>query len=108
MQYFNQQFSVDITARAKTTNIPGMEWQDVAQELDIALWKGLPKFRGQNKAHKRTFAWKIMRNRILDLHKASDRQKRFLDSHHLLFSELELTMSGQRYLDSARPIWETD
>lgn len=108
MNYYNDKFSKDISYRAKNTNIPGMDWQDIAQELDIALWRGLGKFGGRNNASERTFAGTIMRNRILDLRKAADRQKRFLDNHHLLFSELELTISGQRYLDSARTIWETD
>lgn len=108
MNYYNDKFSKDISYRAKNVTIPGMDWEDIAQELDIALWRGLNKFKGRNKATERTFAGTIMKNRIIDLRKAADRQKRFIDSHHLLFSELELTISGQYYLDSARPIWETE
>lgn len=104
MQYYNQEYSADITAKAKTNFVPGMEWQDIAQELDIALWRALPKYQGRNQAKERTFAQTVMRNRIIDLKKAANRQKRQLDSYHLLFSQLEETPAGCTLLECARPI----
>jgi len=101
MQYHHEEYAADITAKAKTNFIPGMEWQDIAQELDIALWRALPKYQGRNQAKERTFAQTIMRNRIIDLKKYASRQKRQLDSHHLLFSELEETSAGRNLLENA-------
>lgn len=106
MTYYNQAYANDITAKAKDYSIPGMDWQDIAQELDIALWIALPKFRGLNNAQERTFAQRVMRNRIFDLHKAASRQKRLLDSNHLTFSELEETEIGTWQLETAQPIHE--
>jgi len=102
--YHNNQYAADIEGKAKTNYIPGMTWEDIAQELDIALWQGLPKFRGSNGAKERTFAQAVMRNRIIDLKKAAGRQKRLLDSNHLLFSELETTPSGRASIETARHI----
>lgn len=104
IKLYNEKYSNDILAKSKTTYIPGYEWQDIAQELEIILWKNLRKFKGINQASERTFALKIMKNKILDLAKTSNRQKRFLDSHHLIFSELQNTEFGQALLDSAIPI----
>lgn len=103
MQYYNQEYAADITAKAKTNFVPGMEWQDIAQELDIALWRALPKYQGRNQAKERTFAQTVMRNRIIDLKKAANCQKRQLDSYHLLFSELEESPAGHSMLENARP-----
>lgn len=104
MTFFNGTYATDIEAKAKTTLIPGLDWQDIAQELDIALWRGLPKFQGRNKAQERTFAQRVMRNRILDLAKSANRQKRYLDSYHLLFSEIEAWENGEAVLESAQPV----
>jgi DNA-directed RNA polymerase specialized sigma24 family protein len=87
--YYNNQYAADIEGKAKTNFVPGLTWEDIAQELDIALWLGLKKYRGINGAKERTFALTIMRNRIIDLKKAANRQKRLVDSHHLVFSELK-------------------
>jgi len=88
MRLFNSKYQDDILGKAKTYNIPNMEWQDVAQELDIALWQNLSKFQGRNNASERTFAMKIMRNKIIDLAKAANRKKRMIDSYHLSLNEL--------------------
>ena len=106
MTFFNDTYAADISAKAKTTLIPGLDWQDIAQELDIALWRGLPKYQGRNKAQERTFAQRVMRNRILDLAKSANRQKRYLDSNHLLFSEIEAWENGEAVLESAQPVGE--
>lgn len=88
MCFYNSKYQDDILGKAKTSHIPNMEWQDVAQELDITLWQKLGKFQGRNNASERTFAIKIMRNKILDLVKSANRQKRFIDSYHLFLDEL--------------------
>lgn len=104
MLFFNQKYASDILGKAKTTAIVGLEWQDIAQELDIALWKNLNKFQGRNNASERTFAIRIMRNKILDLAKGINRKKRYIDSHHLLFSQLEETVAGLSQLELAVPV----
>ncbi|MCL6096288.1 MAG: hypothetical protein M1444_01195 [Patescibacteria group bacterium] len=104
IHYYNQKYENDILGKAKTTHISGLDWEDIAQELDIALWKNLSKFQGRNNSSERTFAQKIMRNKILDLAKAANRQKRTIDSNHYLFSQLELTEFGQFLLDLAIPV----
>ena len=88
MRLYNFKYQDDILGKAKTSRIPNMEWQDVAQELDITLWQKLSKFQGRNNASERTFAVKVMRNKILDLVKFANRQKRFIDSYHLSLDEL--------------------
>lgn len=88
MRLYNFKYQDDILGKAKTSRIPNMEWQDVVQELDITLWQKLGKFQGRNNASERTFAVKVMRNKILDLVKFANRQKRFIDSYHLSLDEL--------------------
>ena len=88
MSLYNHKYQDDILGKAKTSRIPSMEWQDVVQELDITLWQKLGKFQGRNNASERTFAVKVMRNKILDLVKSANRQKRFIDSYHLSLDEL--------------------
>ena len=88
MSLYNTKYQKDILGKAKTSHIPNMEWQDVAQELDITLWQKLGKFQGRNNASERTFAVKVMRNKILDLAKAANCKKRMIDSYHLSLDEL--------------------
>lgn len=88
MSLFNSKYQDDILGKAKTYRIPNMEWQDIAQELDIILWQKLGKFQGRNNASERTFAMKVMRNKIIDLAKAANRKKRLIDSYHLSLDEL--------------------
>ena len=104
MQFYNQKYAGDILGKAFSSRIPGLNWEDIAQELDIALWKNIGKFRGKNNASERTFVVRVMTNKILDLAKAANRQKRFLDSHHIQFSQLEMSESGLYLLESARPV----
>jgi DNA-directed RNA polymerase specialized sigma24 family protein len=98
--YYNNQYNSDIEGKAKTSYIPGMTWEDIAQELDIVLWLGLSKYRGTNGAKERTFAQTIMRNRIVDLQKAAYRQKRQSNARSITFSELENTNGGVELLKS--------
>lgn len=88
MRFFNSKYQDDILGKAKSSNIPSMEWQDVAQELDIVLWKKLGLYQGRNNASERTFANTVMRNRICDLAKAANRKKRLIDSYHLSLDQL--------------------
>ncbi|MDP3296841.1 MAG: sigma factor [Thermodesulfovibrionia bacterium] len=88
MSLYNHKYQDDILGKAKTSRIPNTEWQDVAQELDIALWQKLGKFQSRNNASERTFAIKVMRNTILDLVKFANRQKRQIDSYHFSLDEL--------------------
>ena len=104
MNYYNDQFAKDIEGQARKTFIPGLDWQDVAQELDWALYRGMTKFKEGKGAGKRTYAMAIMRNRIKDLAKAAGRQKRFLDSNCLVFSEIETWENGETVLETAEPI----
>lgn len=85
---YNHKYQDDILGKAKSSRIPSMEWQDIAQELDIVLWQKLGKFQGLNNASERTFAIKVMRNKIIDLAKAANRKKRLIDSYHISLDEL--------------------
>lgn len=89
MRLYNTQFEKDILGKSKTYRIPGFEWQDIAQELDISLWQSLKKYDSKRGASVRTFAVRIMRNKILDLNKAVNRDKRRASTYATLFSELE-------------------
>lgn len=104
MKFFNDKYSGDIRGKARSFQIPNMGWEDVAQELDIALWRALSKFQGRNNASERTFALTVMRNRLFDLAKVTNRQKRILDSYHLVFSELQETERGCIRLERARSV----
>src|SRR3989344_8592242 len=88
MCLYNFKYQDDILGKAKTSRIPNMEWQDIAQELDIALWQKLGKFQGRNGASERTFAQRILRTTLIDLNRTANRQKRLIDSHHLSLDEL--------------------
>lgn len=88
MRLFNSKYQDDILGKARTYRIPNMEWQDIAQELDITLWLKLNKFQGRNNANERTFAIKVMQNKIIDLAKTANRKKRLIDSYHLSLDEL--------------------
>jgi len=101
MRLFNSKYSNDILAKAKTWRIPGLEWQDIAQELDIALWLNLQKFQGLNGANERTFVLRVLRNKLTDLFRNTSRRKRFIDTHHFTFSQLEQVEVTNSELESA-------
>jgi DNA-directed RNA polymerase specialized sigma24 family protein len=88
MQFHNDRFTDQILYFARTANIPGYDWQDVAQELDLALWLKMDKFTGKNGCSERTFAGRILKNRVIDLARGANRIKRKIDSSHIVFSEL--------------------
>ncbi len=107
-QFFNTKYSKDIIAKAKSNFIAGMDWKDIAQELDIALWKALPRYAGRNGAKESTYAQTVMRNRIINLKKATKRDKRAIDVHSILFSDLEDTIQGQIQLETSVSIFDLD
>lgn len=85
----------DIVIKAKFYIIPNMDWQDIAQELRIILWQKLDRFQGWNNASEKTFAAKIMKNKILDLARYANRKKRIADSKHLSLNELTEKTEGE-------------
>jgi len=65
-----EDFESDIVAKAKSAHIPGMEWEDVAQEFRLALWLAERRF-DPKRASARTFAVRIMNNKLIDLARRS-------------------------------------
>ena len=63
-----------IVSESKKHNIPGMDWQDIAQEIRIKLWQKEKLFDPAKSSYK-TWANKVMRNCIYDLLKASNTKK---------------------------------
>jgi len=63
-----------IQVKAKLANIPGMDWEDVAQELRIITWKQHKRLvNGLSKPE--TFANIIFNNKIKDLYKLTQGDK---------------------------------
>jgi len=109
MSFYNHKYQDDILGKAKTSRIQNMEWQDIAQELDITLWQKLSKFQGRNNASERTFAVKVMRNKIIDLVKAANRQKRLIDKHCQSLDKLmEDTNKDGKSFNAEDPNWQME
>lgn len=89
----------DIVAKAKRCWVPGMDWEDVAQELRIQVWLKRDKFQPE-RASERTFVNRLLDNRIKDLQRTASRRKRRIDNFHLTFSQLELSEFGQATLNA--------
>jgi len=107
MRLYNSKYKDDILGKAKTSRIPNMDWQDVAQTLDVALWRKLPSFQGRNGASERTFAQRIMQTAIMDLGRTANRKKRIIDSKHLSLDELmERGENGEAGFDLEDPNWQ--
>lgn len=81
-------FKNDVVAKAKSTHIPGMDWQDIAQELFLHLLQNLHKYDPAKGASLRTFVVKISTNKILDLARRTNAQKRYWDFRALSFEDL--------------------
>jgi DNA-directed RNA polymerase specialized sigma24 family protein len=106
-KFYNEQYRREIMGYANNYKISGQTSEDIAQEMDIALWEGLPKFEGRNGASQRGFAVTIMGNRLKNIFKASQAQKRILDRVALTFSELEALTDDYEYaLATAKSIYE--
>lgn len=86
MQINILKFQNDITAKAKTYQITGMDWQDITQEIYLQLWKVSSCFN-PSKAGERTFIQRVATNKIRDLARKANAQKRFLDMHAISLEE---------------------
>jgi DNA-directed RNA polymerase specialized sigma24 family protein len=81
------QFQKDIIAKSKSTHIPGMDWEDIVQELDIHVWQNGKKF-DPTKASERTFVVRIITNKIRDLARRANAKKRSTDKNAISLDEL--------------------
>ena len=106
IKLYNSKYQKDIFGLASHSNIPGLTWEDIVQELDIILWRKLPKYKGKNGAKERTYAITVMKNRIRDLFRSTTRQKRVLNSICMQFSDVEGTLGGSFVLESAKSIFD--
>jgi len=106
IKLYNSKYRKDILGLARSSNVPGLTWEDVMQELEIILWRKLPDYRGDNGAKERTFAITIMKNRIRDLFRSTTRQKRVLNSMCLPFSEVDQILEGDYALVNAKSIFD--
>ncbi len=91
-------FQGDIIAKAKTTRIKGMDWEDIAQELYLHLLKNIHKYDASRGACQRTFVVRVITNKIRDLARTTNAQKRYLDYNALSLeelSELEESLGNQ-------------
>lgn len=99
-----QNYESDIVAKARIYKVPGMDWEDVAQELRLHLWQKRDWFNPNLGVKERTFVMCMLMNKIKDLRKYFNRQKRWLESHHLTFSEVESFENGSQILEASVPI----
>jgi len=67
----------DIRAKAKIAHIPGMEWEDIFQEVMLHLLQVQSKYNPK-KGCPRTFVCRVATNKIRDLVRRSRAQKRNL------------------------------
>lgn len=67
----------DLQAKAKNVHIPGMDWEDVYQEVALHLLTVQHKYDA-NKASERTFVCRVATNKIRDLVRRAKAQKRGL------------------------------
>ncbi len=81
-------FQKDIEAKAKVSNIPGMRWDDVAQEIRLHLLKKADKYDPTRGASQRTFVNRVITNKIRDLVRAAKAQKRYADNYSFSLEEL--------------------
>jgi len=59
-------FEKDVVAKAKSVEIPNMEWKDIAQEFRLAIYQNQDRYNPKL-ASERTFAVRIMSNKLVDL-----------------------------------------
>jgi RNA polymerase sigma factor (sigma-70 family) len=67
-------FEKIIIAEAKKHNIPGLDWEDIAQEVRIRLWTKRHLFNPDKSSYK-TWANRVMSNCIRNLIRASKSKK---------------------------------
>lgn len=95
-----------IVFKAKKSWVPSIDWEDVAQELRIHLWLKQDSYDPHKGASEKTFVNRLLENKIKDLQRTVNRQKRLLDTYHFTFSQLEETEAGMLWLESAIPIFQ--
>ena len=81
----------DILYWSKCWEIPGYDWEDLAQELRLKLWQEERKY-DKTKASKRTWQITIMRNFLINLIRNVSRSKDVLGKYPLsveLLAEIE-------------------
>jgi len=81
-------FQKEVKAKAKTYKIPGLDWEDIAQELNIHLWLKRDKYNPGRKASPKTFVQRILTNKLRDLARITKAKKRYIDYNHLSLEEL--------------------
>lgn len=85
-------FERDIGMFASRYNVPGMDFDDVAQDLRIQLWRKLDKY-DPTKAGLRKWSWMVMGSRVKDLLRmANKKNKDMLNTNVLPFIEEEETL----------------
>ena len=84
----------DIIGKARSFRIPGMDIKDVAQELRIQLWRKFHLFNPQ-KASFRTWTIRVIRNKLIDLHRRASTKKRG-GVEIIYFSELQEMFNKNR------------
>ncbi|MDE2018927.1 MAG: helix-turn-helix domain-containing protein [Patescibacteria group bacterium] len=90
-----QNYENDIQAKAKTLFVQGMECEDVAQELRLALWRAsYDQTRG---AAPRSYAISVLNWAIGDLRRHTARENRFIPDRHISLSE-----DASRYIGRGR------
>jgi|GEM_PF-5397429 len=78
-----QQLEPYIVVRAQKSSIAGMDWEDIAQELRIEVWKKYDKIIN-GKSKPTTFTFKLFRNKEISLWR---RSKPKMDSIECLLTE---------------------
>lgn len=79
-------FEWDISLMCRLYKIRGYEADDLAQELRLQLWRKLPLY-DPTKSGLRTWAVKVMKNKIKDLYRYSKYNKREIQYHTIEHKE---------------------
>lgn len=79
-------FEEKIKIISKAVKIPGMESDDIAQELRLAVWKKSEKYN-PDRGSQATFFNKIVRNRLIDLYRRSQSKKNRINNNHISIEE---------------------
>lgn len=79
----------DIWQQSRHYNINGFDADDLYQEFQISIWKALPKYRGDNGATIRGFAYEVIRIRVLELARTTYTKKRRANNGTIRLDELE-------------------
>lgn len=82
-----QDHEADIVAKAKTYTIAGLGWQDIAQEFRILIWQKGHLFNPE-RSSERTFVNRIISNKLKDLAKYANAEKRKFLNYSLSLEEL--------------------